>query len=70
MVERHIENSKSSPKACPYLGPPKFMAPFSSAGSAFSQVRAFQDGLNSQHSVSQISLYNYITGATSPGVTL
>jgi hypothetical protein len=47
------------------------MAPsFSSSGSALSQVRTFQDGLDSQHDISQISLHNYITGATSPGVTL
>ena len=57
--------------ACPELGTPKFMAPsFSSPGSAYSQVGAFQDGLDSQDAVGQKSLHNYITGATSPGVTL
>ena len=58
--------------ACPELGAPKFMAPsFSSPGSAFSQVTAFQaGGVDSQNAVAQKSLHNYITGATSPGVTL
>lgn len=57
--------------ACPELGTPQFMAPsFSSPGSSYSQVAAFQDGLDSQNAVKQKSLHNYITGATSPGVTL
>jgi hypothetical protein len=58
-------------EACPELGTPQFMAPsFSSPGSAYNQVAAFRDGLDSQDAVSQKSLHNYITGATSPGVTL
>ncbi|OIW32796.1 glycoside hydrolase family 79 protein [Coniochaeta ligniaria NRRL 30616] len=57
--------------ACPELGTPQFMAPsFSSPGSSYSHVAAFQDGLDSQDAVNQKSLHNYITGATSPGVTL
>lgn len=57
--------------ACPELGTPEFMAPsFSSPGSSYSHVAAFQDGLDSQDAVKQKSLHNYITGATSPGVTL
>ncbi|KAB5576335.1 family 79 glycoside hydrolase [Coniochaeta sp. 2T2.1] len=57
--------------ACPELGTPKFMAPsFSSPGSAYNHVTAFQDGLDSKDAVKQKSLHNYITGATSPGVTL
>lgn len=57
--------------ACPEQGTPQFMAPsFSSPGSAYNQVTAFQDGLDSQGAVKEKSLHNYITGATSPGVTL
>lgn len=58
-------------EACPELGSPKFMAPsFSSPGGALSPVNAFQDGIDSQEAVAQTSLHNYISGATSPGVTL
>lgn len=57
--------------ACPEQGAPQFMAPsFSSPGSAFNQVAAFQDGLDSRDAVREKSLHNYITGVTSPGVTL
>lgn len=58
-------------EACPELGPPSFMAPsFSTVNSAFSPVTAFQDGLNSNQTITQISVHNYISGATKPGVTL
>jgi hypothetical protein len=47
------------------------MAPsLSSPGSKLRPATIFNDGLNADLTVRQISLHNYITGATSPGVTL
>jgi hypothetical protein len=61
-------------QACPELVSPNlftFMAPsLSSPGSKLRPTTIFSDGLDSNHTVKQISLHNYITGATSPGVTL
>jgi hypothetical protein len=48
-----------------------YMAPsVSSPGSALSPPSIFADGIDSSKEVAQISVHNYITGATSPGVTL
>ncbi|KAJ9606337.1 hypothetical protein H2200_009298 [Cladophialophora chaetospira] len=61
-------------EACPKLASQKyfnFMAPsLSSPGSKLRPTEIFNDTLNSGHSLEQISVHNYITGATSPGVTL
>ncbi len=61
-------------EACPELASPEFfnfLAPsLSSPGSKLRPAEIFDDGLNSDHKLKQISLHNYITGATSPGVTL
>ncbi|KAL1962237.1 hypothetical protein VTN77DRAFT_9893 [Rasamsonia byssochlamydoides] len=59
-------------QSCPSLAADlAFMAPsLSSPGSALKITNIFADGLDNESTVKQISVHNYMAGATSPGVTL
>lgn len=56
---------------CPDHASSVFMAPsFSSPSSKLSPVTTFNDGLNKENLIKQISIHNYISGAKTPGVSL
>ncbi|KKA20897.1 Glycoside hydrolase family 79 protein [Rasamsonia emersonii CBS 393.64] len=59
-------------QSCPELASQlAFMAPsLSSPGSALKLSNIFAAGLDKENTVKQISVHNYMSGATSPGVTL
>ncbi|PKK52485.1 hypothetical protein CI102_3198 [Trichoderma harzianum] len=68
------EITKQVKKHCPTLalfGGPKFMAPsFAGTGNHLKAPLAFQDGLDKNKNIEYFSTHNYISGATSLGVTL
>ncbi|EGR49630.1 glycoside hydrolase family 79 [Trichoderma reesei QM6a] len=68
------EIKKQIVKHCPALalfGEPTFMAPsFAGTGNHLKAIPAFQDGLDKNKNIEYFSTHNYISGATSPGVTL
>ncbi|KAM0450911.1 hypothetical protein ACHAO4_006303 [Trichoderma viride] len=68
------EIKKQIQKHCPALslfGEPKFMAPsYAGTGNHLKAPLAFQDGLDKNKDIQLFSTHNYISGATSPGVTL
>ncbi|KAL6879248.1 glycoside hydrolase family 79 protein [Trichoderma novae-zelandiae] len=68
------EIKKQVLKHCPALalfGEPTFMAPsFAGTGNHLKAITTFQDGLDKNNNIEYFSTHNYISGATSPGVTL
>ncbi|KAL7823636.1 glycoside hydrolase family 79 protein [Trichoderma gracile] len=68
------EIKKQIVKHCPALalfGEPTFMAPsFAGTGNHLKAIPTFQDGLDKNKDIEYFSTHNYISGATSPGVTL
>lgn len=67
-IERQIE------RYCPEMarqGQPLFMAPsFAGTGNTLKAPVAWADGLDRNRDIEYFSTHNYISGATSPGVTL
>ncbi|KAL9620048.1 MAG: hypothetical protein Q9160_005426 [Pyrenula sp. 1 TL-2023] len=59
-------------EACPDLADQyAYMAPsFAGEGNGLDAVRTWEDGLDADGDIAQISIHNYIGGATQPGVTL
>ncbi|XWW99273.1 hypothetical protein V2A60_007282 [Cordyceps javanica] len=58
-------------KNCPSLAEPRYMAPsFAALSSPLKEPKTWQSGLNTNQDIELYSTHNYISGATSPGVTL
>ncbi|POR38839.1 Beta-glucuronidase [Tolypocladium paradoxum] len=56
---------------CPEMGPPRFMAPsFAGVDNRLSARKTWEAGLDQNEDIEFFSTHNYISGATSPGVTL
>ncbi|KAJ3499396.1 hypothetical protein NLG97_g376 [Lecanicillium saksenae] len=58
-------------KFCPGLASPQYMAPsFAALSSPLKEKKTWESGLNANSDIELFSTHNYISGATSPGVTL